>query len=127
LQKSNHLLTRGSSPHKKKKKKIAFECGFPGCTKRFSVSSNAKRHLRTHGVGLTPSDDPTPLPYVVDFEEPVVVAAMESDRDDPCSPRSEPVSLRWMPLGAGSRRSCRVVHQQQQQQQQQQDAHYHIH
>jgi hypothetical protein len=82
----------------------AFECGFPGCSKRFSVSSNAKRHLRTHGVGLSPSDEPAPLPYIVDFETPVVFA---SDSDD--SPASlSPLSLRWMPLGADSRRSHRA-------------------
>ncbi|XP_006457069.1 hypothetical protein AGABI2DRAFT_122941 [Agaricus bisporus var. bisporus H97] len=78
-----------------------FECGYPGCSKRFSVSSNARRHLRTHGVGLSPSDEPVPLPYIVDFDTPVVCA---SDSDD--SPASlSPLSLRWMPLGADSRRS----------------------
>ncbi|KAF9558083.1 hypothetical protein CPC08DRAFT_639479, partial [Agrocybe pediades] len=25
-----------------------FVCTFPGCTRRFNVRSNAKRHLRTH-------------------------------------------------------------------------------
>ncbi|KAF9445205.1 hypothetical protein P691DRAFT_735357 [Macrolepiota fuliginosa MF-IS2] len=86
-------------------KEKPFECGFPGCSKRFSVSSNAKRHLRTHGVGLSPSDEPAPLPYVVDFEEPVVVAM---DCDDTSAPAAEPLSLRWMPPGAGSRRSARA-------------------
>lgn len=83
-------------------KEKPFECGFPGCPKRFSVSSNAKRHLRTHGVGLSPSDEPAPLPYVVDFEEPVIV---NMDCDDSSGSPSEPLSLRWMPLGVGSRRS----------------------
>lgn len=86
-------------------KEKPFECGFPGCPKRFSVSSNAKRHLRTHGVGLSPSDEPTPLPYVVDFEEPVVVSM---DCDDSSGPTPQPLSLRWMPLGVGSRRSHKM-------------------
>lgn len=85
-------------------KEKPYECGFPGCSKRFSVSSNAKRHLRTHGVGLSPSDEPSPLPYVVDFEEPMVVA---TDSDDTVGSAPEPMSLRWMPPGAGSRRSNR--------------------
>lgn len=29
---------------------VAYACGFPGCTRTFGVRSNAKRHLRTHGV-----------------------------------------------------------------------------
>ncbi|KAF4618809.1 hypothetical protein D9613_010122 [Agrocybe pediades] len=62
------------------KMNTAFVCTFPGCTRRFNVRSNAKRHLRTHGVSAAdiaqydPAPPPSPkeVPYIVDFTEPTV-------------------------------------------------------
>ncbi|KAF9003088.1 hypothetical protein BDQ17DRAFT_516547 [Cyathus striatus] len=75
-----------------------YECSFPGCGKRFSVVSNAKRHERTHGVGLSPADEQPALPCVVDFSAPVVPpnSALHIPK--------EPLNLRWMPPGVDTRR-----------------------
>ena len=65
-----------SSPFSKKRMfylfpLAAFPCGFPGCTRSFGVRSNAKRHLRTHGVIPTPATNPnSDAPYIVDFYTP---------------------------------------------------------
>ncbi|KAF9475134.1 hypothetical protein BDN70DRAFT_773648, partial [Pholiota conissans] len=73
-----------------------FACGFPGCSRTFGVRSNAKRHLRTHGVQPTVStaSDSQPL-YVVGFEPPVVRLSEQR------SPRL--FKLKWMPLSLTSR------------------------
>ncbi|KAL4262992.1 C2H2-type domain-containing protein [Pleurotus pulmonarius] len=71
-----------------------FRCSFPGCGKRFTVASNAKRHLRTHGVLPTPSDDPTP--YNVGFTAPVVLSHPHSVDD---SAAARPVQLYWVNRG----------------------------
>ncbi|KAF9492276.1 hypothetical protein BDN71DRAFT_1223557 [Pleurotus eryngii] len=65
------------------------------CGKRFTVASNAKRHLRTHGVLPAPSDDPTP--YNVGFTAPVVLSHPHSM--DPASAR--PLQLYWVNRGDG--------------------------
>ncbi|KAF9522872.1 hypothetical protein CPB83DRAFT_776373, partial [Crepidotus variabilis] len=84
-------------------KEKPFPCTYPGCSRTFSVVSNAKRHMRTHGVGVTTDDQlstdtSVAVPYVVGFEAPVVIAApahglggatMESEV-------KEPVKLRWV-------------------------------
>jgi len=49
----------------------AYPCPFPGCNRNFGVRSNAKRHLRTHGV-IPPQNSGT-QPYVVDFSTPLVL------------------------------------------------------
>ncbi|KAF6764081.1 hypothetical protein DFP72DRAFT_412924 [Ephemerocybe angulata] len=52
-----------------------YACGFPGCTRTFGVRSNAKRHLRTHGI-IPPPSNPTngngEAAYVVGFNPPVI-------------------------------------------------------
>ena len=72
----------------------AFACTYPGCTRTFSVVSNAKRHMRTHGVGVPPDDsqslDPNSTPYVVGFEAPVIVSP------PPEVDVREPLKLRWI-------------------------------
>lgn len=49
----------------------AYPCPYPGCNRTFGVRSNAKRHLRTHGV-IPPQNTGT-QPYVVDFSTPMVL------------------------------------------------------
>lgn len=50
---------------------IAFPCPVPDCNKTFTVRSNAKRHLRTHGIIPEPRsaqcNDGT-----IDFDTPVI-------------------------------------------------------
>ena len=57
---------------------IAYPCGFPGCTRTFGVRSNAKRHLRTHGVIPAPASPSEPA-YVVGFSPPVIMPAHSQD------------------------------------------------
>lgn len=59
-----------------------FPCGFPGCTRSFGVRSNAKRHLRTHGVIPTPSVNPNSAdaPYIVGFCPPMIGVPQLSSR-----------------------------------------------
>ncbi|KAF8193770.1 hypothetical protein BJ912DRAFT_960424 [Pholiota molesta] len=84
-------------------KEKPFNCEYPGCERSFSVVSNAKRHMRTHGIGIIPHDnDSASTPYVVGFEEPVVVSPQ--DNGDP-SNRNPPVRLRWVPSAAEGRRA----------------------
>ncbi|KAF9035247.1 hypothetical protein BJ165DRAFT_1306647, partial [Panaeolus papilionaceus] len=49
-------------------KEKPFACAYPGCTRAFSVISNAKRHMRSHGMGSNKE-----RAFVVDFDEPVIV------------------------------------------------------
>lgn len=89
---------------------IAFACTHPGCKRSFSVVSNAKRHMRTHGVGVRIEDHHYPLsslslslsseerlassavPYVVGFETPVIVSTVGGEAEGV----REPVRLRWV-------------------------------
>ena len=64
---SNHF---GTFPYRLTAFCPAYLCAFPGCSRAFGVRSNAKRHLRTHGVlpqSAVPSDQ-----YVVGFNPPLV-------------------------------------------------------
>ncbi|KAF9528438.1 hypothetical protein CPB83DRAFT_766940, partial [Crepidotus variabilis] len=71
-----------------------FACGFPGCARTFGVRSNAKRHLRTHGV--IPQSSTGSPPYVVDFSTPVVLQNENSGR-------GRQFKLRWMPPSSTTR------------------------
>ncbi|KAG5654436.1 hypothetical protein H0H81_002625 [Sphagnurus paluster] len=72
-----------------------FPCGYPGCPRMFTVRSNAKRHLRTHGVDISaPRETPT-LPYIVGFDTPTVVS--EPAGAAPHELAKTPYKLRWMP------------------------------
>ena len=112
----------------------AFPCGFPGCNRRFGVRSNAKRHLRTHGVvPTTPAANlsSTDAPYVVGFCPPMILVPQSSSHQQSqlhsveggedfspdmnmanIQPQSQ-VRLRWMPpslttrTNAGSLREVR--------------------
>ncbi|GLB42343.1 putative zinc finger, C2H2 type [Lyophyllum shimeji] len=79
-----------------------FPCGFAGCPRTFTVRSNAKRHLRTHGVDTSVSRgaETAEPPYVVGFSTPTVM--------DPPAPTAHEMNklrykLRWMPPSLASR------------------------
>jgi len=76
-------------------KEKPYPCTFPGCDRTFSVVSNAKRHMRTHGLGVSSDDvaDVARVPYVVGFEPPIVAPVTPEIEDIPR--RKEPVRLRW--------------------------------
>lgn len=63
----------------------AFACGYPGCARTFGVRSNAKRHMRTHGMhppfadaGASANGAPA---YVVGFQPPVILPSAPHDYD----------------------------------------------
>lgn len=72
----------------------AFPCGYPGCQRSFTVRSNAKRHLRTHGVELPPSAEPS-VPYVVGFSTPTVLPSSSTSAEQLSD--KAPYKVRWMP------------------------------
>jgi hypothetical protein len=51
----------------------AYVCEYQGCDRRFSVRSNAKRHLKTHAAPRTPHSNTNPLdsPTVTPSTKPV--------------------------------------------------------
>ena len=111
----------------------AFPCGFPGCTRSFGVRSNAKRHLRTHGVIPAPATNSTDPPYIVGFCPPIIgvpshqysqLHSIDCGEDYPPGSRllgdnanihtqgrsdlrhgmsSVPLTLRWMPQSLTTR------------------------
>ncbi|KAJ3543265.1 hypothetical protein NMY22_g3205 [Coprinellus aureogranulatus] len=105
-----------------------YACGFPGCTRTFGVRSNAKRHLRTHGIIPPPSNTSNnngDAPYVVGFSPPVIApapagsegagiasdgpfcvtdgTAMADGESKPRLGRTPFFKLRWMPPSLTSR------------------------
>ncbi|KAH7923453.1 hypothetical protein BV22DRAFT_582517 [Leucogyrophana mollusca] len=73
-----------------------YKCSVPGCTKAFAVRSNAKRHLRTHGINPSTCDSSPPgSRFTVDFEEPVVTQVHDSGR--------RPTTIRWIPQSLATR------------------------
>jgi hypothetical protein len=57
----------------------AFKCPVPDCDKFFTVRSNARRHMRTHGVPSSPPDTHVPPPsFNVGFEAPYVAHTHDS-------------------------------------------------
>ncbi|PPQ96128.1 hypothetical protein CVT26_004763 [Gymnopilus dilepis] len=54
-----------------------YVCEFPGCNRTFGVRSNARRHLRTHGVNPPPVRSAVDEPYVVGFSEPMIMPSHE--------------------------------------------------
>ncbi|KAG9309951.1 hypothetical protein JVU11DRAFT_9983 [Chiua virens] len=66
-----------------------YKCIVPNCEKSFAVRSNAKRHLRTHGINPS-SPDLLSIPrYTVGFEEPMVTQVHDAGR--------QPSRYRWIP------------------------------
>ncbi|KAH9941804.1 uncharacterized protein BXZ73DRAFT_98196 [Epithele typhae] len=79
-----------------------FKCPIPTCTKSFAVRSNAKRHLRTHGI--FPSAEhgsSSPSQFTVGFETPLVSEVHEAGRLPP--------KLRWVPPSLSTRTNAGVL------------------
>jgi hypothetical protein len=75
----------------------AFKCPVDGCDKSFTVRSNAKRHLRTHGI--IPDTEPTdskPL-FSIGFHTPQVSHVHELSK--------APQKLRWIPQSPEMRKN----------------------
>ncbi|KAG5338502.1 hypothetical protein C0989_007274 [Termitomyces sp. Mn162] len=110
-QPSEHLEQQSSQPAsssslpanetvKKKKSKMhqSFSCGFEGCSRTFTVRSNAKRHLRTHGVETVSSRQTSSTPYSIGFDTPTIVPPTTMHETATTS-----YKLRWMPPSLSTR------------------------
>lgn len=72
-----------------------YKCPIPNCTKSFAVRSNAKRHLRTHGI-FPSSEHPTaPSQFTVGFDAPIISEVHEVGK--------LPSKLRWVPQSLATR------------------------
>ncbi|KAG7095377.1 hypothetical protein E1B28_006134 [Marasmius oreades] len=67
-----------------------FACEYPGCNRSFTVRSNARRHLRTHGVIPDPAT-PSGPDYVVNFDTPVIPESQGHQF------QTVPQKIKWMP------------------------------
>ncbi|KAL1948987.1 hypothetical protein VTO73DRAFT_10793 [Trametes versicolor] len=73
-----------------------FKCPIPTCTKSFAVRSNAKRHLRTHGIFPSAEHASTsPSQFTVGFDTPLVSEVHEAGK--------LPAKLRWVPPSLAAR------------------------
>ncbi|CAL1699702.1 unnamed protein product [Somion occarium] len=72
-----------------------YKCPVEGCAKSFAVRSNAKRHLRTHGIFPTTEHSAPPTQFTVGFDEPIVSDAPQVGK--------LPSKLRWVPQSLSSR------------------------
>ncbi|KAI0760416.1 hypothetical protein C8Q74DRAFT_1207897 [Fomes fomentarius] len=73
-----------------------FKCPIPTCTKSFAVRSNAKRHLRTHGIFPSSEHGSTsPSQFTVGFDTPLVSDVHEAGK--------LPSKLRWVPPSLSTR------------------------
>ncbi|TFY60251.1 hypothetical protein EVG20_g7486 [Dentipellis fragilis] len=77
-----------------------FKCPLKDCPKMFTVRSNAKRHLRTHGIHITSSRSPSSSSSkqdggarVIGFEDPVV---MDVDYAPDMGPGGKQWRVKWM-------------------------------
>lgn len=69
----------------------AYKCPVPSCDRHFAVRSNAKRHLKTHGINPSLMEGPSQgTNFMVGFEEPLVNHHVH-DSGRP------PTRLRWIP------------------------------
>ncbi|EPQ52082.1 hypothetical protein GLOTRDRAFT_11198, partial [Gloeophyllum trabeum ATCC 11539] len=80
-----------------------YKCTVPNCNKSFAVRSNAKRHLRTHGI--IPTSEPSSRPaskFTVGFETPMVSpTAHEMTKI--------PNKLKWIPMSLQTRTNIAVL------------------
>ncbi|KAF9010217.1 hypothetical protein BDQ17DRAFT_1235212 [Cyathus striatus] len=83
-------------------------CEYPGCQRRFGVRSNAKRHLRTHGVIPQSANAPGQTPYNVGFSPPVV--NMPSASGYELAPANN-YKIRWMPPSLTTRTNASGLRQ----------------
>ncbi|KAF9269669.1 hypothetical protein L218DRAFT_838846, partial [Marasmius fiardii PR-910] len=67
-----------------------FICEFPGCNRSFTVRSNARRHLRTHGIVPDPAT-PSGPDYVVNFDTPMIPESQGHQI------QHVPQKIKWMP------------------------------
>ncbi|KAF9225728.1 hypothetical protein BS17DRAFT_729802 [Gyrodon lividus] len=65
-----------------------YKCSVPNCDRSFAVRSNARRHLRTHGINPSYDNAPSGPSFTVDFEEPLVTHVHDSGR--------QPSRYRWI-------------------------------
>ncbi|KAL0575212.1 hypothetical protein V5O48_006751 [Marasmius crinis-equi] len=72
-----------------------FTCEFPGCNRSFTVRSNARRHLRTHGV-IPDSANSSSTDYVVNFDAPMVPESQTHQL------QNVPQKIKWMPPSLSS-------------------------
>ena len=68
---------------------LAFKCTVSNCDKSFAVRSNAKRHLRTHGINPSSHDALSTPSFTVGFEVPMVTQVHDAGR--------RPSRYRWIP------------------------------
>lgn len=74
-----------------------YKCPVPSCDRHFAVRSNAKRHLKTHGINPSLMESPSQgTNFMVGFEEPLVNHHVH-DAGRP------PTRLRWIPHSLATR------------------------
>lgn len=74
--------------------RLAYKCIVPNCEKSFAVRSNAKRHLRTHGINPSSSDVLSAPRFSVGFDVPMVTQVHDAGK--------QPTRYRWIPQGSSS-------------------------